>query len=363
MTVLYKTYGGNILGLFDKLKEPVFLRESNETEVHLEKLKGLEPKLNAEGKAKIRQDIKNLEYGIYGEKRIAYELRNIHMPVYILHNIYLESGDLNAQIDFLVFTRKICFVIECKNLYGDIEINNAGDFIRTMDFGGRMKKEGIYSPITQNQRHLELMRKIKIEEKRNFVTKFITDKLFDSAYKPIVVLANPKTVLNAKAAKKEVMEKVIRIDQLILYIKEQYKLSKEAESSDEKMLKWANSFLNLHKHVENNYLDKYQKYLISQHESGEEVLYSASGEAEDMNNYEAIHIEDTALFNELKAYRLARSREENIKPYYMFNDLQLKELIGKLPKTKQELRYVSGFGPIKAEKYGDDILKILSKYW
>lgn len=48
------------------------------------------------------------------------------MPMVVLHDIYLEDGDLSAQIDYLVFTRKLCCIIECKNLYGDIEINNAG---------------------------------------------------------------------------------------------------------------------------------------------------------------------------------------------------------------------------------------------
>ena len=139
------------MGIFNRMREPVFLKESSEAEAQLERLKKLEPQLNAEGQALIRQDIKCLEYGIAGEKNIAFELKNSHMPMYILHDIYLEDGDLSAQIDYLVFTKKLCFVIECKNLYGNIEINNAGDFTRIMEFGGRKKKEGIYSPITTDQ--------------------------------------------------------------------------------------------------------------------------------------------------------------------------------------------------------------------
>lgn len=134
------------MGLIHRMKEPVFLKESSNAEIMLEKLRELEPELNEEGKAVLRQDIKYLEYGIEGEKRIAYELKNSHMPMYILHDLYLEDGELSAQIDYLVITRKICFVIECKNLYGDIEINNAGDFIITIEYGGKRKREGIYSP-------------------------------------------------------------------------------------------------------------------------------------------------------------------------------------------------------------------------
>lgn len=215
------------MGLIHRMKEPVFLKESSNAEIMLEKLRELEPELNEEGKAVLRQDIKYLEYGIEGEKRIAYELKNSHMPMYILHDLYLEDGELSAQIDYLVITRKICFVIECKNLYGDIEINNAGDFIRTIEFGGKRKREGIYSPITQNERHLELMKKMKLDRRSNFITKFMVQKTFNDLYKAIIVLANPKTVLNARYAKKEIKEKVIRADKLITYIKDMYKNSKE----------------------------------------------------------------------------------------------------------------------------------------
>lgn len=38
--------------------------------------------------------------------------------------------------------------IECKNLYGNIEVDSQGNFTRTVSYGKYYKKEGIYSPIT-----------------------------------------------------------------------------------------------------------------------------------------------------------------------------------------------------------------------
>lgn len=38
------------MGLFNRMKEPVFLKESSDAELQLEKLKTLEPLLNEEGK-------------------------------------------------------------------------------------------------------------------------------------------------------------------------------------------------------------------------------------------------------------------------------------------------------------------------
>lgn len=351
------------MGLFDRLKEPVFLKETGNAEERLERLKNLEPYLNSDGKTLINQDIKCLEYGMFGEKQIAFELKNSHIPMYILHDVYLEDGELSAQIDYLVFTKKICFVIECKNLFGKIEINNNGDFIRTLEFDGKQRKEGIYSPITQNQRHIELMKKIKIDSKSNRLIKFLAQKTFDSMYQSVVVLANPKTVLNVKFAKKEVKEQVIRADQLVNYIRKVYEQSSQSAFSDEELLNWATSYLDFHKDVRKDYTSRYEKYRI-------DTMTEPSLRTDTIMNEEnrilegdtVFPLEETKLFKELKNYRLRKSREENIKPYFIYNNSQLKKLIVKMPKTIQELQLVDGFGEWKAKKYGCDILEILNKY-
>lgn len=351
------------MGIFDKLKEPIFLRKSNKAAEQIERLRELEPKLNEEGKEKIKKEIKYIEYGIIGERNIEFELKNSHMPMYIIHDLYIESDDLTAQIDYLVFTKKICFVIECKNLFGNIEINNQGDFIRTMTFGRKKIKEGIYSPITQNERHLKLMKKIAMENKSNIITKFLTDKLFENSYRTVVVLSNPKTVLNSRFAKKEIRNKVIRTDQLISYIKNTYKKSKEPEMSDKALLSWAESFLKAHKEKEISYLQKYNKYLIENNkvdciESYENIV------KETKNEYikNTTNIEDTEIYKELKEFRLAKCREEKVKPYFIYNNKQLEDLISKMPVNNEELKEVPGFGDVKVSKYGDDIIKIIKKY-
>lgn len=286
------------------------------------------------------------------------------MPMYILHDVYLEDGDISAQIDYLVFTKKICFVIECKNLYGDIEINSAGDFIRTTDFRGRKKKEGIYSPLTQNQRHLELMKKLKVDNKNNILTKFVVGKYFEDNYKSVVVLANPKTILNAKFAKKEVKEKVIRADQLVKYIKNMYEQSKEIAVSDERLLEWAQSFLELQKEMLKDYTDKYEQYKINKDKAVKSIqkIISTVEDKKATTISVELPVEETEIFKELKAYHLNKSREENIKPYIIYNDKQLKDLISKMPRNNDELQAVAGFGELKINKYGNDILKIMSKY-
>ena len=47
-------------------------------------------------------------------------------------------------------------------------------------------------------------------------------------------------------------------------------------------------------------------------------------------------------------------------PYIIFNDNQMMNLIECMPKNKDELKNVSGFGEVKVEKYGEDIIKIIN---
>lgn len=351
------------MGLFSKMKEPIFLKETSNAEYQIQKLMEIEPLLDEQGKSIIRQDIRYLEYGLDGEKNIAFELKNSHMPMYILHDIYLEYNGLSAQIDYLVFTRKICFVIECKNLYGNIEIDNSGNFIRTIEFGGKRKREGIYSPITQNQRHLELMKNIEFENQGNFITKLMVDKHFEDCNKSVIVLANPKTILDCKFAPKEIKRKVVRSDGLVKYIKDICAESKEKEKSDAGMLEWAQSYLNISKTINVDYTSKYEKYMIGGNNQKVNNDVSVKPQTESEEAVAGVElIEDTDIFKELKAYRLEVSRKENLKPYIIYNDKQLKELISRKPKSIEELQKVPGFGEVKSKKYGDDILRILAKY-
>jgi len=49
---------------------------------------------------------------------------------------------------------------------------------------------------------------------------------------------------------------------------------------------------------------------------------------------------------------------EKIKPFMIFKDEQIEELIKVKPKTKDQLIEVKGFGEIKVEKYGEGILNV-----
>lgn len=262
------------MGLFSSKKDPVIIKETSAAKQQIQALEELLMTAPNDIKPQIEQDMKLLGYGIYGEEQILFELKNSHMPMYVLHDLYFEDEGLTAQIDFLVITEKANFVVECKNLIGNIEINNNGDFIRTINYGKAYKKEGIYSPITQNRRHIELIKQIRGRTKSNFLTKVLFEKYFYSMYQGVVVLANPKTVLNDKYAKKEIKEQVIRVDRLVEHIRQVNARSKVEPSSDKQMAELAEFFLSVHKENPTDYLAKY-KSTVSDESVAEELVAEA----------------------------------------------------------------------------------------
>lgn len=244
------------MGLFDRVKGPVFCKDDSDSEKQLSVLNSLLEKASGDIADTIQQDICLVNAGILGEKQVRFELENSHIPMYVLHDVFLEHNKLTAQIDYIIITHHHIFVIECKNLYGDIEINSSGDFIRTITYGHRTKKEGIYSPITQNRRHLELIKEIRAAEK-NLLQRALFENSFYSTYRSVVVLSNPKTVLNSKYAKKEIRNQVIRADQLSDYIKRIDAESDSPSFGEKHMEELADFFIKASKPHAVDYTEKY----------------------------------------------------------------------------------------------------------
>ena len=192
------------------------------------------------------------------------------------------------------------------------------------------------------------------------------EKSFDALYLPIVVLANPKTYLNAKYARKDIKDKVLRADQLVAYIEKTD--AKEAQKSKgistEEMRELAEFFLSNNKADRSDYAQKYEELLTEVEIDGSESdNIKKEREEEEKEKPQQANFKDNVDRNEmvrkLKAFRLEQSRKENVKPYYIFKDAQMNDLIDKMPKNKEELLQIQGFGSVKVEKYGDAILTIL----
>ena len=68
------------------------------------------------------------------------------------------------------------------------------------------------------------------------------------------------------------------------------------------------------------------------------------------------------LKDRLVAWRTEQYKAANVRAYMVMHQRTLLEIATKIPKTKDELMAIHGFGDAKWEKYGQQILQITSGY-
>ncbi len=70
---------------------------------------------------------------------------------------------------------------------------------------------------------------------------------------------------------------------------------------------------------------------------------------------------DDPVVKALKAWRLERSKSDEVPAFVVFHDSTLEEIARSRPKELWQLAKVSGVGPAKLERYGDEVLATLAR--
>jgi len=69
---------------------------------------------------------------------------------------------------------------------------------------------------------------------------------------------------------------------------------------------------------------------------------------------------DEGLFERLKAWRLERARDDEVPAYVVFTDATLELIAEHKPGSETALRAISGVGPNKIERYGEEVLALVT---
>lgn len=171
----------------------------------------------------------------------------------------------------------------------------------------------------------------------------------------LIVIANPKTVIDKKYAPKDIKDKIIRHDQLIDYISNIENNKKiEWVFIEEDMMNISNCLKQHHKELN---IDYKTKYSLDNEVNIKEMIIEKEAQ---INETIKSKTEDD-IRNDLKEYRLSKSKEEKIKAYMVFNNETMDELITNKPKNLKELENIKGFGPVKIQKYGEDLINIIGE--
>lgn len=331
--------------LFDFFKDTIFLKENSDLQDRydaLMKLKDEYPKCE-----ELYEELYIVKKGLEGENEIKYQLSKSNLGLYVLRDINIECEGLKAQIDYVVLSKAYCYFIECKNLVGNITVNEKGDFIREYNINNKKFKKGMYSPLRQVEAQRDVYKKIwnnRLSSNKviNMIKRFLAENNFTDTHRVLVVAANNETILNTKYAPKDINDKVIRADALVRKI--QYDLDKSDKTiwySKKEVEDWANTFIDMNVENKTNYFEYYKDKFI-----GKEVVKDLS---------------DDELKKRLLDFRVVRSKEMNVPAYYVFNNEELDKLIELRPMSLDELKNSNILAPIKVKTHGELIIKIFNE--
>ncbi len=326
------------MGIADALRfrDTVFIKETSDLQAKYDALK----KLNEEypGNEDLMTELFIVKKGLDGENEIAYQLKKAHIGMYVLRDVKVRFEDMTAQIDYVVITPAFTYYIECKNLVGNITVNEKGDFIREFTVNGKKIRKGMYSPLRQVEAQREVIRKIW-ENSVSSIGKVFASKNFDYYRRVLVVAANQETVLNTAKAPKEIKYKVLRADALVRQI--EYEINhRESDylESRKEMEKTAQSYLTLCIKDETDYYEFYKgKY-------ADKVKEQAGDN----------------LRERLIEFRKVRSGEMKIPAYYVFTNDELEKILEIRPGSVEELRQSGILPQVKVNTHGQGIIDLIN---
>ena len=325
-----------ILDIFDKFRDAIILKEDCELERKVKYLEELKNK-NHNNKS-ITQQLYIAQKGLEGENEIIYQLKKSNIGMFILHDVNLVYEDLKAQIDFVVITPWCCYFIECKNLIGNILVNEKGDFIREYSFKGHKVKKGMESPYRQVQAQRDVYKKIwlKLQGK---LKSFLFERNFESFHRVLVVAANGENILNTKYAPKEMKNNIIKADALIRKLEyDRDRSDRDLWDNKKAMEQWANHFIKLN-------IEKEENFEIKLEDCEDKV--------------ESLNVD--VLKERLIEFRKQMSKEKNIPAYYVFNNDELEKILQILPKTLEDLKKSKILNDVKVNAHGKDIVNIINQ--
>ena len=107
--------------------------------------------------------------------------------------------------------------------------------------------------------------------------------------------------------------------------------------------------------------DIIEKY-IEEKNIDKSKLNTVSGKSTGLNSEYFNVTTDKKLYERLRDYRLSVSKLEGVLPYIILSSNTLKEISGRYPLDEEQLKDIGGIGPVKINKYGEDIINIVKEY-
>lgn len=302
--------------------------------------------------------------GAIGEWSVARILKRLDQEKYkVINDIYIPKEDgTTSQVDHIVVSDYGIFVIETKNYKGWIFGDEKNKFWTQTIY---KKKSKFLNPIIQNKGHVKAVKNYLEIDKNLFISivVFTTQADFKkvNTVTPVVYTVKLKKEIRSyqeikltKEEKERIYEKLVQIGKATRSTKKQHvkKIEEMMSNSPTK-----------HEYMKKHLLDTEGIKQENEEAIGvtDENIKQTQGEGGQTDQVckEELTEEDQVIHEKLKQFRLEKSHEEKIKPYLIYNNAELMELVKSKPQNIEELMNVKGFGKVKCEKYGDEIMKCM----
>ena len=284
--------------------------------------------------------------GLQGEYLTFDILNKIEGQHRICANAYLpkENGE-TTEVDLILIHETGIYVIESKNYSG--WIFGYEDSVNWMEIFPNGHKQQFYNPIWQNNTHVTYLTK-SLQIDRRYVKSIIVFNDICTIKKMNVSSQNIAVITRDQL--KELIERcsydtptVFSNDEIIQIYRKLKKYTLVSKEVKQRHIEYVEAKKNHMSKQENNNSNTQKKYNNSFEQNKNSL------------NFE--------FYKELKEYRLNKSKEENIKAYAIFSDLNMDDIIRLKPITIDDLKLIYGFGNSKCNKYGQDIINIVKKHY
>ncbi|MBP2240333.1 hypothetical protein J2Z40_000888 [Cytobacillus eiseniae] len=192
----------------------------------------------------IKEDFRKKLAGYTGERAISYYLDFLpDKDVYIFHHLRLPSGKHYFQIDYLVLSRRLAFILECKNFYGTLFLEDSfQQLIRTTN----EKEEGFQNPLSQAKWHQQQLHV------------FLQNHGYSQLpIEYLVAFSNPSTILKSNSRNQSILKRVVHGYNLLERMKSFEKAHQNEVIDIKGVRKLSNLLMKNHKPEEMNILKKY----------------------------------------------------------------------------------------------------------
>lgn len=217
-----------------------------------------------------------------------------------------------------------------------------------LDVVENIGSRGSFPTIKLNEQSLKVIRQeIKVEFKEDKITKsrYVENELYEMLVS-----------LRSEIAKEEgIAPYMVFGDATLKNMASVYATNKE------EMLNISGVGQIKYENYGNRFEDIIEKY-IEEKNIDKSKLNTVSGKSTGLNSEYFNVTTDKKLYERLRDYRLSVSKLEGVLPYMILSSNTLKEISGRYPLDEEQLKDIGGIGPVKINKYGEDIINIVKEY-